>query len=106
MKKQINKHNGIIYEKFISSEKSDGVCAINNERIVLNGTPKMTICKNQYKFGDQLEVSVIAPKGTIIKKEKRNNSNWDVITIYFSLEEGRKIIEELNKKLNKKEGEE
>jgi len=97
--KKVTERNGIISTEFSSEKEEDGTCCIRDKRIVLRAKPKIRICKNQYKFGDQLEVGIFLHKDKIIKEETRNDSEWNSISIYFNLEEGKKIIKELYEEL-------
>lgn len=100
---KITEHNGIISTEFNSVNEENAVCCINDKRIILRAKPKIRVCKNQYKFGDELEIGVFVHKNNLIKEEIRNKSNWNSISIYFKLEEGKRIIKELHKFLLKKE---
>lgn len=99
MRKEKNNHGSIDFDKYISEKDGTGVCAIGDKRLIIKGKPKISICKNQDKFGDELEISLIAHKDKKVEKEARNNSKWNVIDIYFPLEEGKEIIKALYEQL-------
>jgi len=98
MEKIINNHNGIEYTHFRGTN-GYGVMCIGESRFKIIGVPKFAICKGQKKFGDEMEVSVITDKSNGFTQEKRNNSKWNVVEIYFSLEEGKKIVKALYEEL-------
>ncbi len=105
MIKETKEHNGITYEQFISEKQTEASACINSQRFVLVGNPQFNIAKNQWKFGNQLIVTLNTLKSDLdkIRVEGSNGSAYNRIEIYFSLEEGKEIIKELYNELFKEE---
>jgi len=92
-------YGGIDFDKFISDKEATAVSCIGDERIILKGKPKISICKNQMKFGDEVEISLISHKDHNFKKETRNKSDWNVMEIYMPIKEAKEILSATLKKL-------
>lgn len=99
--KFINKHNGVTYTnlRILSNDGVAATACFNDERLILKGLPKATITKGSYKFNEEIQFSITAPKGSIVK-EKRNNSKWDTIELCMPLEVGKELINKLQEELN------
>lgn len=87
MKRTKTSYKGIDFDKFISDKEGHAVSCIDEDRIILKGKPKISICKNQQKFGDEVEISLICHKDNGFKKEKRNKSVWNVLEIYLPIDQ-------------------
>jgi len=101
MKIRDTEHNGIIAKEFISDDQTNSTSCIGNDRVVISCRPKVRILKEQYKFGNEVEVMALVNKDKPVKLEKRNNSEWNTISIYFSIKEAKQIFKELSKELEK-----
>ena len=82
---------GVKYTHFRSEQPVDGVCALGESKVVIHGKPKITIMENSYKYGPQIQFSVICPKN-ILKQQGRNYSDWNVVEINVSFSEGKEMI--------------
>ena len=98
MIKKTNEHNGVKYTHFQADKKCNGVSAVDGDKFVINGFPKISITEGSYKYGSELQISIIAPKSEKIKKV-RHPSNWNLLEINMPLEEGIKIITALYNQL-------
>ena len=85
-------HNGAIYEHFRSSSEAAGVCSFGDERYIYKGKPTFTILTNSYKFNKEIQLGICVPKSAVIKKEKRNNSPWQVIEINMNYEAAKELL--------------
>jgi len=92
-------YGGIEFDKFISEQDATAVSCIGDERIIIKGKPKISICQNQIKFGTEVEISLIAHKDHEFKKEVRNKSDWNVVEIYMPIDEAKEILKATLKKL-------
>ncbi|MCK5293665.1 MAG: hypothetical protein KAJ49_03360 [Arcobacteraceae bacterium] len=86
-------HNGAKFINIRSNQSNDAVCCLGEKRFVINGKPKISFMENSWKFGKQIQFSLICPKETI-KEEGRNNSKWNVVEIDIPFEEGKEMIKE------------
>ena len=71
-------HNGIIYRNIILNDHDyEGVLSTGSERHILKGKFKITAISGSWKFGDQVQFIIEAPKDVGYRKEARNPANMD-----------------------------
>lgn len=95
----IREHNGVKFHNFRAGMSSVGVACIGNKRVVLPGKPKFTIMRGSAKFGDELQVTILASKKDLLDavkiQETRNSSEWNTIEINIPLCIGEELIRAL-----------
>lgn len=95
-------HNGAEFDHYRYNERTNGVCCIGEKRFTINGLPKISLMKNSYKYGKELQFSIVCPKESFTES-KRNKSQWNVMEINLPLEVGIELIRTVLKDYDNKQ---
>lgn len=93
MKNDIVKNNGATYLNLRHDKAIVGTCCIDNKRIKFVGTPKITITKDSYKFGKEMQISLHSLKGEA-EIDTRNPTKYDCLEFIFPLKDGLQFLRE------------
>lgn len=83
---QTIEHNGIIYRNILLEDQDyEGVLSTASERHILKGKFKITAISGSWKFGDQVQFIIEAPKGVGYRHEIRNPATMDRFEVCVDL---------------------
>ena len=97
-------HLGVNYTHLRLNKIVDGVISHDNHRYVVKGYPKITIMKNSYKFGNQIQFSLCSSKNSFKNEDRNTYSNWDTLEINIPFDDGVKMVEAVMEELKKNYG--
>ncbi len=95
-----NENNGVSYKHFRNEKDAVGVCCIGDKRFIIHGRPKISITQGSWKYGKEMQFSLISHKNLTVS-ESRNNSLWNVVEINMPYKEGKELIKALYKEVMK-----
>jgi len=96
--------NGVTFKNFTGSGQNDALATLPDERIVLNGTPKIVIMDGSWKFGKQIQFQLITPREVKPTIEDRHDySNYNRIEIDMPYEKGKELIKAVYKEIMEEE---
>jgi len=90
-------HRGVEYHNVFELSEQRAVVTVDDSKSLLDGKFSITSTKGSYKYGDELQFKIFAPKGSGITKNERNNSPWERIEIMIPMSELDNIIQALQK---------
>lgn len=100
---KIKEHNGVTYKNFRSTEKSNGVGAVGDRKVVLTGYAKICLVQGSYKYPPEMQFSLFQHKSESPEFKKRNPTEWNCVEMNMPLQQGKDLIEALYFELFPKE---
>lgn len=101
IEKQITEHDGVTYTNIKLVKSHDAVTCLGNKRIVLKGTPCITLMTGSWKFGPQVQFKLYAQKEEGFKEEVRNGSKYNTVEIDLDLDLAEELMKEVLKEIEK-----
>lgn len=95
---RVTRNGDVSFNTVSHKDTAVGLATIKNERIILRGLVRMHVMRGNPKFGDEMQFSILAPKGSAVieRRDTISAEKWETIEICIPLQQGIELLKAFN----------